>query len=294
MPVDDRVESPVSHVEAERDHWRTLLEISNAVATKRDAATLRAAIAPNVQRMVQHDHTNVFLIDQHGQLEAFEIDPSSLAWPDALASEIRLGDEPYSTWLAPSDCTVDIDVENSDPTGWEAVRAQCLAAGVKRICNAPLSTPHRRIGILSIGRLSADPFTAEERDRVTHVAAQIAIALENAMAFEEIASLKEQLARENVYLREEIRGNNFRFHFRLYERADLPQTLEFVRVLWAKYPFDLLGSVPGRLPRVLDEHAELLAVLKEKDPRKAAKAMQAHISSGHRDFKATYALEPRR
>ena len=227
MRVDDRVESFVSHVEAERDHWRTLLEISNAVATKRDAATLRAAIAPNVQRMVQHDHTNVFLIDQHGQLEAFEIDPAALAWPDALASEIRLGEEPYSTWLAPSDRTVDIDVENSDPTGWEALRAQCLAAGVKRICNTPLSTPHRRIGILSIGRLSADPFTAEERDRVTHVAAQIAIALENAMAFEEIASLKEQLARENVYLREEIRGNN-RFEEIIGESKALQRVLDEV------------------------------------------------------------------
>lgn len=32
------------------------------------------------------------------------------------------------------------------------------------------------------------------------------------------------------------RTANFRFHFRLYELADRPQTLKFVRVLWAKYP----------------------------------------------------------
>jgi DNA-binding GntR family transcriptional regulator len=94
--------------------------------------------------------------------------------------------------------------------------------------------------------------------------------------------------------REDIRGNNFRFHFRLYEYADLAHTLEFVRVLWAKYPFDLLGSIPGRPPRVLDEHAELLTALRDQDPRRAAKAMQAHITAGHRDFKATFALEPRR
>ncbi len=104
-------------------------------------------------------------------------------------------------------------------------------------------------------------------------------------------NIRTALARNS---REDTRSNNFRFHFRLYECADLPHTLEFVRVLWAKYPFDLLGSIPGRPPRVLDEHAELLAALKEGDPRKATKAMQAHISSSHRDFKATYALEPRR
>ncbi len=208
MPVDDRVESLLSQLEAERDHWRTLLEISNAVVTKRDVAALRAAVAPNVRRIVPHDHLNLYLIDPEGRLGPFDIDPAARAWPDNLAIHIRPTEEPYRTWLAAPHHAVDIDVEHADPAGWEALREHCLRSGVKRICNAPLSTPHRVIGLLSLGRLSADPFTVDERERVAQVAAQIAIALENALAFEEIASLKEQLARENVYLQEEIRGNH--------------------------------------------------------------------------------------
>lgn len=84
--------------------------------------------------------------------------------------------------------------------------ASVKASGVKRICNAPLSAPHRVLGVLSLGRLAPAPFTKDELHRVTQVAQQIAIALENAMAFAEIAALKERLARENVYLQEEIRG----------------------------------------------------------------------------------------
>jgi DNA-binding GntR family transcriptional regulator len=91
--------------------------------------------------------------------------------------------------------------------------------------------------------------------------------------------------------REGIRGGNFRFHFRLYELAALPHTLEFVRVLWAKYPFDLLGAIPGRPVLVLDEHAELIEALRKRDPRLAIRAMHAHITSGHRQFKATYTME---
>jgi DNA-binding GntR family transcriptional regulator len=91
--------------------------------------------------------------------------------------------------------------------------------------------------------------------------------------------------------REDVRGGNFRFHFRLYELAALPNTLAFVRVLWAKYPFDLLGAIPSRAALVLDEHAALIEALRKRDPRGAARAMQAHITSGHRQFKATYALE---
>ena len=58
-----------------------------------------------------------------------------------------------------------------------------------------------------------------------------------------------------------LREKNFRFHFRLYEYADQPQTIDFVRVLWAKYPLDLLTHVPGRPPRVFKEHAQFLAAL---------------------------------
>jgi len=91
--------------------------------------------------------------------------------------------------------------------------------------------------------------------------------------------------------RESIRGGNFRFHFRLYGLAGLPHTLSFVRVLWARYPFDLLGAIHGRPKLVIDEHIAILEALRDRDARRAMRAMQAHVTSGHRQFKATYALD---
>jgi formate hydrogenlyase transcriptional activator len=193
-------------LQAERDQWRTLLEVTNAVVTKRDVSTLRAAIAPNVRRIVPHDHVNLFFIDEQGRLGPFVVDPGALPWPDGLAEQIRLDAEPYKSWLAAVDRPVDVDITHADPTGWEALHAHILASGVARICNTPLATPHRVIGILTLGRLSPVPFTNEELDGIARVAAQIALALENALAFGEIASLKDRLARENIYLEEEIRG----------------------------------------------------------------------------------------
>jgi formate hydrogenlyase transcriptional activator len=193
-------------LQAERDHWRTLLEITNAVVSQRDVAALRAAIVPNVRRIVPHDHTNLYLIDEDRRLGPFVIDPSALAWPADLAAQIRPDAEPYSSWLAPFDRAVDVDVTHADPAGWEALHAHVVASGVKRICNAPLAAPHRVLGILSLGRLTPTPFTSEELGWVAQLAEQIALALENARAFGEIASLKDRLAHENIYLEEEIRG----------------------------------------------------------------------------------------
>jgi formate hydrogenlyase transcriptional activator len=67
---------------------------------------------------------------------------------------------------------------------------------------------------------------------VSHVAAQIALALENATAFDEIAALKEQLTRENVYLKEEIRGSQ-QFEEIVGESKALQQVLDQVRTVAA-------------------------------------------------------------
>src|SRR6476659_10703538 len=95
------VETSGYELQAERDYWRTLIEVTNAVVTKRDLAELRTMIAPNVRRVVPHDHTNLHLIDEHGHLGPFVIDPSALPWPAHLATVIHPEAEPYRSPIAP-------------------------------------------------------------------------------------------------------------------------------------------------------------------------------------------------
>lgn len=86
------------------------------------------------------------------------------------------------------------------------------------------------------------------------------------------------------------RGYNYRFHFRLYACADLPQTLHFTRVVWAKYPFDMLGALPNRGEQVTREHEAIMEGLRNRDARATVTAMQRHLESGHRLFKANYGV----
>src|SRR5690606_22613276 len=62
-----------------------------------------------------------------------------------------------------------------------------------------------------------------------------------------------------------LRTANYRFHFRLYELADRPQTLAFVRVLWAKYPFHHLDAIAMRTVSVAKEHRRFLERLEADD-----------------------------
>lgn len=77
-----------------------------------------------------------------------------------------------------------------------------------------------------------------------------------------------------------LRTANYRFHFRLYELAGRPQTLQFVRVLWAKYPFTAQDTDRRRPRRMRQEHALFLRRAKAGDRAGAVEAMLQHISSG--------------
>ncbi len=82
------------------------------------------------------------------------------------------------------------------------------------------------------------------------------------------------------------RGINYRFHRRLYDIAELPQTLHFVQILWARYPFDLINAATGRGQEAVDEHEEILAAFAAGDASAAMLAMRRHIESGWSVLKA--------
>jgi DNA-binding GntR family transcriptional regulator len=83
------------------------------------------------------------------------------------------------------------------------------------------------------------------------------------------------------------RTANYRFHFRLYELADRPQTLQFVRVLWAKYPFTAQDVNRARPGHMREEHETFLTRVEQRDMAGATDAMVAHITNGWREIAET-------
>ncbi len=83
-----------------------------------------------------------------------------------------------------------------------------------------------------------------------------------------------------------VRAANYQFHRRLYERAGQQQTLRFVQILWAKYPFDLINRLDRRINRAAEEHAVLVEAILAGDRIGAIGALRAHIHSGWQELEA--------
>src|SRR5271163_1515693 len=79
------------------------------------------------------------------------------------------------------------------------------AEGVKSMCHLPLIGRERVLGILTLARDREGAFGKEDTGFLSQVANQITLAVENAIAYGEIASLKDKLAQEVIYLQDEIR-----------------------------------------------------------------------------------------
>ncbi len=78
--------------------------------------------------------------------------------------------------------------------------------GLNSFCDVPLISRNRLLGVLAVARREENAFDDDEVAFLTQVANQVSIGVENALAYTEIADLKDRLAQEKLYLEDEIRG----------------------------------------------------------------------------------------
>src|SRR5262245_37088137 len=90
----------------------------------------------------------------------------------------------------------------TQPTG---AAARILAAGVKSFCSVPLLSPDPALRAFNVGSSVVDAFSRDDVELLEQVAQQLAIAVDNGLAYQQIAELKEKLNTEKLYLEDEIR-----------------------------------------------------------------------------------------
>src|SRR5262249_7197658 len=105
-----------------------------------------------------------------------------------------------------------------------------LDKGVKSFCAVPLLSYDRMMGSLNVGRFCDTAFTDDEVELLGLVAQQVAIAVENGLAYRKIDELKEKLNKEKLYLEEEIK-TNYNFEEIIGESAAIRETLQKIVIV---------------------------------------------------------------
>src|SRR5580658_9585393 len=188
----------------QNDQLQLLLNLTNRITSNLQLRDLLRAIAANIREVLRADAVTVVLPHAaSGKFRVFAMDfphgkgvakEELLITPSAAVKKALLTLKP-------------VVVDMRERNGLTSEASDILAAeGIKTFCNIPLANRGRALGILSILRTTQTPFSPEDLDFLSRESGQIAIAIENALAYREISELKDKLAQEKVYLEEEFRS----------------------------------------------------------------------------------------
>ncbi len=273
----ERAQSTQSQLTRERDHQRLLLEVNNAVITHLDLNDLFMAVSECLRKVIQHDVSSLLLCDEEtgkwrihvldfqnnesfveeGTIEESTESPSCLAINTGKAALFREQDLK--------------EMANSSPCAQDL-----LDRGVKSFCSLPLLAHKRTLGALNVGRRRDDGFMSEDVELLSQVAKQVAIAVENALAYKQIAQLKDKLTEEKLYLEEEIQ-TDYNFEEIIGESRALKQVLKQVETV---APTDSTVLILGETGSGKELVARALHYLSNRRERTFVKLNCAAIPTG--------------
>jgi formate hydrogenlyase transcriptional activator len=183
----------------EKDRLKLLLDLNNSIASKLDLRDLLRDISASVRRLMQCDAVGFNLPDpETGELKLLALD-----FPDAkgflLEETVRspnsLAAMAFNTG-EPKTFSIGHDVHTEESYEKE---------GLQSACWLPLISRTRVLGVLGLSRLEDIPFTRDDVSFLMQIASQAAIAVENALSYQQISELTNKLAQEKLYLEDEIR-----------------------------------------------------------------------------------------
>lgn len=210
----------------ERDRFQLLLEVNNMLVSNLNLRELLSAISVCLKKVLPHDATVLALYDP--SINALRSTTLDFPEHDEVFIEDEIipleGNPPGLAFTTRRPTFADArDAENS-------AGRRMAATGLKSDCFVPLISRDRTLGVLGVGSLQEKVFSESDGELLTQVAKQVAIAVENALAFREIEALKNKLEAEKLYLEEGIRAE-YNFEEIIGQSATLKRALQDVETV---------------------------------------------------------------
>ena len=252
-----RAQAAQTRVEQQNERLQLLLALTNRITSNLELRELLRAIAPNIRDAMQCDAVGISLPDPpSGKFRLYALDFPQGQGKDIIQEE-TLHTLAGSGKKALENLTAVLSTTADREAFAPEIHEQLVAEGLTNQCVIPLVNCGRALGLLVIVR-KTESFTGDEVEFLSQAAGQIAIAIENALAFRETSEPKEKLAREKLYLEEEIRSERG-FEQIVGNSPALKQVLELVETVAPSDSTVLLlgetGTGKELIARAIHEHS---------------------------------------
>ncbi|MGC8549173.1 MAG: sigma 54-interacting transcriptional regulator [Acidobacteriaceae bacterium] len=184
---------------------KLLLDLTGQIMSNLDLRELLRAISASVRHVIDCGAVGVSLLDA----ESGKIHLAALDFPDGKGfihedQSFTPGEGAVSRAL---ETRKPVIVNHFDPADYSPELYQKIVGeGIQSQCFIPLVNRGHALGLLGLCQLTENSFSEEDAEFLGQVAGQIAIAVDNALAYREITQLKDKLTQEKLYLEKEIRS----------------------------------------------------------------------------------------
>jgi formate hydrogenlyase transcriptional activator len=193
-----------SELERQNSRLKLLLDLTNRVTSSLDLHELLRSTAASIRELMDCDYVPIGLRDANS--ERFQIYaqdfPSSRGFFKEQIWVSPVGQIRNALAALKPILLTEIKPANHSPEVYERL----VGEGIKSIWLIPLVSRGCLLGFYGLGRRGEESFSDDDSEFLVRIGSQIAIAVENALAFREISELKNKLAQEKLYLEEEIRS----------------------------------------------------------------------------------------
>ena len=224
----DNAELYQRQVVKERDRLRLLLEINNHIVSKLDINELFRSASTSIRAYFRNDFTGFWLIDkQSNQLECVVLDfPSSTSSSTAVLKS-ELSDTDHEKLRAHVPELLSVEEIEMLPAGIvERLKAESIAS----MAIAPMVTVGGPLGVMAMGSRHPNNFGQEDLDLLSQISNQIALAVDNAIAYGRVTEARDRLEEERLYLESEIRSE-YSFEDIVGKSAALRKVLDQIAIV---------------------------------------------------------------
>src|SRR5882762_6283641 len=199
-------ESPITRpgLQSENERLKLLLDMTNVLVSNLKCRDVLRAVSAIIRQVMRNDVVGVWVPDsEQVLLRQLAMDfPESNGFVTEDSVQPVEGSIVGRVFKTGKPIVLDVIGEQVAPEEAREVHAEALESG----CALPLISRGRTLGVLTLGSRVENSVSPEDVDFLLQAAGQVAIAIDNALAYREIAELKDKLAQEKLYLEDEIRG----------------------------------------------------------------------------------------
>lgn len=189
----------------ERDDFRILVAITNAVLSKLHLDELVTEISHEIHRYFSIDSISIVLpASRKGKLTIYSTHYVDEAAPLHDQSEVQEKGTLSARVFSSREMLLVNLHQRDDLAPYEQMLFEMWDNQIQTICLLPLMFGEKMLGVLKLAQCEEHIFTAANLKLLRQIAERIAIAVDNALAYQEIHRLKERLVDENLALTEQI------------------------------------------------------------------------------------------